>query len=56
MPQQANFIYKKIELGSLINKNMIKEELNADIELERMDNNSRDKNLYKELVVNNQVK
>ena len=32
---------------------MIKEELNADVELERMDNNSRDENLYKELIVNN---
>ena len=47
------FHIKKIELGSLVNKNMIKEELDVDIELERMDNNSRDKNPYKELIVNN---
>ena len=52
-PQQTNFVYKKVELGSLINKNTIKEELDADIELERMDNNSRDKNPYKELIFNN---
>ena len=52
-PQETNFIYKKVELGSLINKNMIKEELDADVELERMDNNSRDENPYKELIVNN---
>ena len=52
-PQQTNFIHKKVELGSLINKNMIKEELDADVELERMDNNSRDENPYKELIVNN---
>ena len=32
-PQQTNFIYKKVELGSLINKNMIKEELDVDVEL-----------------------
>ena len=32
---------------------MIKEELDADIELERMDNNSGDENPYKELIVNN---
>ena len=32
---------------------MIKEELDADIELERMDNRSVDKNPYKELIVNN---
>ena len=52
-PQQTNFVYKKVELGSLINKNMIKEELDADIELERMDDNSGDENPYKELIVNN---
>ena len=35
---------------------MIKEELDADVELERMDNNSRDENPYKELIVNNASK
>ena len=54
--QQTNFAYKKVELGSLINKNTIKEELDADIELERMDDNSRDENPYKELIVNNASK
>ena len=43
-PHQTNFVYKKVELGSLINKNMIKEELDEEIELEIMDDNSRDKN------------
>ena len=52
-PQQTNFVYKKVELGSLINKNTVKEELDADAELDRMDNNSRDKNPYKESIVNN---
>ena len=52
-PQQTNFIYKKVELGSLINKNTIKEELDADVELNRMDDNSGDENPYKELIVNN---
>ena len=32
---------------------MIKGELDADVELERMDNNSGDENPYKELIVNN---
>ena len=32
---------------------MIKGELDAGIELERMDDNSRDENSYKELIVNN---
>ena len=35
---------------------MIKEELDADIELEKMDDNSRDENPYKELIVNNASK
>ena len=55
-PQQTDFIYKKVELGSLINKNMIKEELDADIELDRIDDNSGDKNPYKELIINNACK
>ena len=55
-PQQTNFIYKKVELGSLINKNTVKEELDADVELERMDDNIREKNPYKELIVNNASK
>ena len=37
-----DFIYKKVELGSLINKNTKKEELDTDIELDRMDDNSGD--------------
>ena len=52
-PRQTNFIYKKVELGSLINKNTVKEELDADAELDRMDDNNRDENPYRDLVVNN---
>ena len=52
-PQQTNFVYKNVELGSLINNYIIKEELDVDIELERMDNNSGDENPHKELKVIN---
>ena len=31
-PRQTNFIFKKVELGSLINKNTMKEELDMDTE------------------------
>ena len=55
-PQQTNFIYKNVELGSLINKNIIKEELDEDAELDRMDNNSGNENPYKELIINNACK
>ena len=52
-PQQTNFAYQKVQLDSLINKNTIKEELDADTELDRRDDNSGDENPYEELVVNN---
>ena len=55
-PQQTDFIYQKVDLGSLINKNMIKEELDADVELDRMDDNSGDENPYKQLMINNAYK
>ena len=51
--KQTEYIYRKVELGSLINKNTMKEEIDTDIELDKMDNNSRDENPYRELTVNN---
>ena len=51
--RQTNFRYKKVELGSLINKNTLKEELDVDAELDRMDHNNGDENPYRDLVVNN---
>ena len=51
--RQADYIYKKVELGSLINKNTIKEEIDPDVEFDRIDDNSGDENLYRELIVNN---
>ena len=56
MPKQTKYIYKKVELGSLINKETIKEEIDLDTELDRVDDYSRDENLYKELIVNNAIK
>ena len=49
----ADYIYKKVELGSLINKNTMKEEIYPDVELDRMDDNSGDENPYRDLIVNN---
>ena len=45
--RQANYIYRKVELGSLINKHTVREEIDLDVELDRMDDNSGDENLYK---------
>ena len=55
-PQQTDFIYKKVELGSLINKETIREELDSEVELDKIDDNSGDKNLYRELIANNACK
>ena len=51
--KQANFIYRKIESGNLMNKNMKRQEIDQDIELDKMDNTSGDENPYRELTVNN---
>ena len=51
--KQADYIYRKVELGSLINKNTMKEEIDQDVELDKMDNNNGDENPYRELIVNN---
>ena len=56
MPKQTKYIYKKVELGSLMNKEMIKGEVDSDTGLDRIDDNSGDKNPYRELIVNNATK
>ena len=56
MPKQMKYVYKKTELGSLINKETIKEEIDSDMELDRIDDSSGDENPYKELIVNNTIK
>ena len=52
----ADCIYRKVELGSVINKNTMKEEIDPDIELNKIDENSGDENPYRELIVDNAEK
>ena len=52
----ADYVYRKVELGSLINKNTMKEEMDQDTELDKMDDTSSDENPYRELIVNNAAK
>ena len=52
-PKQTKYIHKKVELSSLINKGTIKEEINSDVELYKIDTCSGDENPYKELIGNN---
>ena len=48
-----NYIYRKIESGNLIDKNMMRQKIDQDIELDKMDNTSGDENPYRELSINN---
>ena len=56
MPKQTKYIHKKVELGCLINKETMKNAIDLDMELDRVDDERRDKNPYKELIVNNAIK
>ena len=56
MPKHTKYVYQKVELGSVISKEKIKEEIDLDMELDRVDDDSRDKNPYKELIVTNTIK
>ena len=51
--KQADYVCRKVELGSLINKNTMKEERDQGVELDKMDDTSGDENPYRELIVNN---
>ena len=51
--KQANYIYRKVESGNLINKSMMRQGIDQDIELDKMDDANGDENLYKVLIVNN---
>ena len=51
--KQVNYVYRKVESGNLINKNMMRQEIDQDIELDKMDDTSGDKNPYRELIIYN---
>ena len=51
--KQANYIYRKVDLGNLISKNMMRQEIDQDIELDKMDDTCGNENPYRELSVNN---
>ena len=56
MEDQAKHVYKTVELGKVINIGTIKQEIDQDQELNRLDDTSGDINPYRELVVNNAEK
>ena len=42
--KQVNYLYRKVESGNSSNKNMMRQEIDQDIELDKMDNASGDEN------------
>ena len=51
--KQGNYMYRKVESGNLIKKNMMRQEIDQDTELDKMDATSGDENPFRELIVNN---
>ena len=41
---QANYVYRKVESGNLINKSTMRQEIDQDIMLDKMDDTSGDQN------------
>ena len=54
--EQANCVYKKRELGEVINTDNLQQELEYERQLNRIDDTSGEINPYKELIVNNAEK
>ena len=54
--EQVNFVYKKTELGDMINTEPLPQKLEHERQLNRIDDTNRGTNLYKELIVNNAEK
>ena len=53
---QTKYIYKKTELGEIINTETIQQDLVQERQLDRIDDMNRETNPYKELIVNNAEK
>ena len=50
---QTRYIYKKIETGEMINKDMIQQEIEQEKQLSKIDDINGEINPYRELIVNN---
>ena len=53
---QTRYIYKKVEIGEMINMDTIQQEIEQEKELNRMDDENGEINPYRELIVNNAEK
>ena len=53
---QARYVYKKVEIGEMINTDTIQQETVQEKQLNRMDERNGEINPYRELIVNNAEK
>ena len=51
--EQANYVYKKVETGEIIDTNPIQQEIEQEEKLNKMDDTNRETNPYWELIDNN---
>ena len=51
--EQANYIYKKVETGEIINTDTIQQEIEQEEQLNKIDDTNREINPYQEWIVNN---
>ena len=54
--EHASYIYKKTESGEIINTETIQQELEQEMQLNKIDDTNGETNPYKELIVNNAEK
>ena len=54
--EQANYIYKKIERGEMINTDAMEQEIKQEEQLKRIDDTGGETNSYCKLTVNNAEK
>ena len=54
--EQANYVYKKVETGEIINTDSIHQEMEQEEQLNKMNDTNGETNPYQELIVNNAEK
>ena len=51
--KQANYVYKKVETGDIINTDTIQQEMEQEEQWNKIDDTNGETNPYKELIINN---
>ena len=54
--EQARYMYRKVEMGEMINTDRIEQEIEQEKQLDKMDDTNGETNPYKELIVTMQRK